>query len=155
MTTDRTDDTRADQAAADGELPPLPDHLRNHPDRPRQTATVEKARSQTRLMLMLLFAAIPLLVVFVVALGSLASGPPSTDPVPGGGGTSSGLAQVTRYCNYVAQTEAEFPPCLDANRDRAFLSDESNPARYARGELTECLDDAGPRCTARQGVRPR
>lgn len=154
MTTERTDDTRADETAADDELPPLADHLRNHPDRPRQTATVEKARSQTRLMLMLLFAAIPLLVVFVVALGSLASGPPSTDPEPAGG-TSSGLAQVTRYCNYVAQTEAEFQPCLDDNRDRAFLSEDTNPARYARGELTECGPDAGPRCTARQGVRPQ
>lgn len=153
MTTDRSDDTRAEGAPADDELPPLADHLRNHPDRPRQVATVEKARSQTRLMLMLLFAAIPLLVVFVVALGSLASGPPSTDPIPGGGGTNSGLAQVTRYCNYVAQTEAEFQPCLDDNRDRAFLSENTNAARYAKGELTACGEDAGPRCTARQSVR--
>lgn len=152
MTTDRSDDTRADEAPADDGPPPLADHLRNHPDRPREVETVEKARSQTRLMLMLLFAAIPLLVVFVVALGSLASGPPSTDPEPGGG-VSSGLAQVNRYCNYLAQTEAEFQPCLDDNRDRAFLSEDTNPARYARGDLKTCLDDAGPRCTARQSVR--
>jgi hypothetical protein len=145
MTTDSPDE-RPD----DGELPPLADHLRNHPDRPRED---RKARSQTRLLLMGMFAVIPLLVVFAVVLVSLASGPPSTDPVPGGGGTSSGLAQVTRYCNYVAQTEEAFQPCLDANRDRAFLSEDSNPARYAKGELTECLADAGPRCTARQGVR--
>jgi hypothetical protein len=150
MTTDRSDETR--QTPADEDLPPLADHLRNHPDRPRQVERVDKARSQTRLLLMMLFAAIPLLVVFVVVLGSLASGPPSTDPEPGGG-TSSGLAQVTRYCNYVAQTEAEFQPCLDDNRDRAFLSEDSNAARYARGELTRCGPDAGPRCTARQGVR--
>lgn len=148
MTTDRSDDTPSDD-----ELPPLADHLRNHPDRPRQVEKVEKAQSQTRLLLMMLFAAIPLLVVFVVVLGSLASGPPSTDPEPGGG-TSSGLAQVTRYCNYVAQTEAQFQPCLDANRDRAFLSEDTPAARYARGDSNECGPDAGPRCTARQGVRP-
>jgi len=153
MTTDRSDDTRAENAPADDELPPLADHLRNHPDRPRRVETVVKAQSQTRLLLLALFAAIPLIVVFVVVLGSLASGPPSTDPIPGDGGTSSGLAQVTRYCNYVAQTEAEFQPCLDDNRDRAFLSEDTNPARYAKGELKECLDDAGPRCTARQSVR--
>lgn len=136
----------------DHELPPLADHLRNHPDRPRGG---QKGRSQTRLLLMMLFAVIPLLVVFAVVLGSLASGPPSNDPEPGGGGSSSGLAQVTRYCNYVAQTEEAFQPCLDDNRDRAFLEEDTNPARYARGELTECLEDAGPRCTARQGVRPQ
>lgn len=134
----------------DDGLPPLADHLRNHPDRPREG---RKARSQTRLLLMGMFAVIPLLVVFAVVLVSLASGPPPTDPVPGGGGTSSGLAQVTRYCNYVAQTEEAFQPCLDDNRDRAFLSEDTAPARYAKGELNECGPDAGPRCTARQGVR--
>ncbi|MBF6621485.1 MAG: hypothetical protein ITG02_14800 [Patulibacter sp.] len=134
----------------DDGLPPLADHLRNHPDRPGEG---RKARSQNRLLLMTLFAVIPLLVVFAVVLGSLASGPPSTDPEPGGG-SSSGLAQVTRYCNYVAQTEEAFQPCLDENRDRAFLDEDTNPARYAKGELTECGPDAGPRCTARQGVRP-
>ncbi len=146
MTADRSDDTPTDD-----ELPPLADHLRNHPDRPREAARVGKARSQTRLLLLMLFAAIPLLVVLVVVLGSLASGPPSTDPEPGGE-VSSGLAQVTRYCNYVAQTEAEFQPCLDDNRERGFLSQDTPAARYARGE-TECGPDAGPRCTARQGVR--
>lgn len=147
MTSEPPDD-RTDH---DDGLPPLADHLRNHPDRPRDG---RKARSQTRLLLMGMFAVIPLLVVFAVVLVSLASGPPSNDPEPGGGGAGSGLAQVTRYCNYVAQTEEAFQPCLDDNRDRAFLSEDTNPARYAKGELTECLDDAGPRCTARQGVRP-
>lgn len=145
MTTERPDEPRPDD-----ELPPLADHLRNRPDGPRRAG---KARSQNRLLLLMLFAVIPLLVVFAVVLGSLASGPPSTDPDPDARGTSSGLAQVTRYCNYVAQTEAAFQPCLDDNRDRAFLAEDTNPARYAKGELTECLDDAGPRCTARQGVR--
>ncbi len=146
MTSERPDGPTED----DGQ-PPLADHLRNRPDRPDAPM---KVRSQTRLLLLLMFAAIPLLAVFAVVLGSLSAGPPSLRPDGGDGRSNSGLAQVTRYCNYVAQTEAEFQPCLDDNRDRAFLSEDTNPARYARGELTECLDDAGPRCTARQGVRP-
>ncbi len=144
MTTERPDDPR------DDDLPPLADHLRNHPDRPDAPM---KVRSQTRLLLLLMFAAIPLLAVFAVVLGSLAEGPPTTDP--DARGTSSGLAQVTRYCNYSAQTEAEFQPCLDEHRDRAFLEQDTNPARYARGEITACGEDAGPRCTAREGVRPQ
>lgn len=139
---------RPDPPTGDDDLPPLTDHLRNHPDRPDAPM---KVRSQTRLLLLLMFAAIPLLAVFAVVLGSLAEGPPSTDPNVRG--TSSGLAQVTRYCNYAAQSEAEFQPCLDEHRDRAFLDDDTNPARYARGDLDRCLDDAGPRCTARQTVR--
>ncbi len=143
MTSERPDGPR------DEDEPPLADHLRNRPDRPDAPM---KVRSQTRLLLLLMFAAIPLLALLAVVLSSLASGPPSTRP-DGGGGTSSGLAQVTRYCNYVVQAEVEFEGCLEENRDRAFLDEDSNPARYARGELTECLDDAGPRCAARQTVR--
>lgn len=144
--TERPDDPDAGQVEArNAELPPLADHLRNHPDRPRPQG---KARSQSRLILLMLFAAVPMLVLFVVVLGSLSSGPPTTEPDTGGG-SSSGLAQVTRYCNYTAQTEADFEPCLDRNRDRGFLKTNTNAARYARGDIDECLSDAGPRCTVR------
>jgi hypothetical protein len=127
----------------DADLPPLADHLRNPPDAPRDHGV-----SQGRLIVLLLFGALPLIVVFVIVLSSLASGPPTLGDRSQGQATS-GLNAVTRYCTYAAKTEADFVPCLNRTSAKTFAGDRSNAARYARGELDRCLPDAGPRCTLR------
>lgn len=124
------------------ELPPLAPHLRERPDRPRPPRA--HARSQSRLLLLLMFGAIPLIVVFVVVLNSLSTGPPAVDAR----GSGENLDRVTRYCQYTA-TDATYGDCLNRTDPRVVAREKSNAARYARGEITRCLSDAGPRCTIR------
>jgi hypothetical protein len=124
------------------ELPPLAPHLRDRPDRPRPPRA--HARSQSRLLLLLMFGAIPMIVVFVVVLNSLSTGPPAVDAR----GSGESLERVTRYCNYTASDEV-YDACLTRTDPRVVAREKSNAARYARGELTRCLPDAGPRCTIR------
>jgi hypothetical protein len=126
-------------------LPPLPPHLRNRPDRPRGEADVAQGRSQARLILLLLFAAIPFVVLLVVVLNSLASGPPDRQAQAAAGE----LNQVTRYCIYKTQRGGPYDDCLKRSDPRVIRREDSNAARYGRGELTRCLADAGPRCTLR------
>ncbi|MGX6447013.1 hypothetical protein ACVU7I_02920 [Patulibacter sp. S7RM1-6] len=123
--------------------PPLAEHLANRPDRPR--AGRERQRSQSRLLLLLLFGLIPMLVVFVVVLNSLGSGPPD----PGAGEAQQDLEIVTRYCTYSARTFGGYDDCLRGTDRRVVEREDTNAGRYARGELTRCLADAGPRCTLR------
>lgn len=128
-------------------LPPLPPHLRDRPDRPRTGPQIAQGKSQARLILVLLFAAIPMVVVFVIVLNSLATGPPD----PSAGGAESTLNEVTRYCTYTAASNAAYNDCLDHTDYRVIQREKSNAARYARGQLMQCLPGSGFRCTIRGG----
>lgn len=125
------------------EQTPLPDHLRNRPDGPK-----DQGRSQARLVLLLLFGVVPMLVVILVVLNSLGSGPPT----PGNGesgGASNSLNEVTRYCIYTAKDDADYRQCLERTEWRVVEKEQSDAARYARGELDRCLPGSGYRCTLR------
>lgn len=124
-------------------LPPLARHLRERPDRPVGEREFVQGRSRARLILLLLFVGLPVIVLVVVVLNSLASGPPERNAQ-----ASTGLNEVTRYCTYKAR-EGQYDDCLKRTDFRVVRREDSNPARYARGELTRCLADAGPRCTLR------
>lgn len=133
------------QVPAEDDLPELAPHLRNRPDRPRDTGDIAKGRSQARLILLLLFAALPVVVLVVIVLNSLASGPPDTSVQ----GARGGLNEVTRYCTYTIQKGQDYDNCLKTADFRVIQKEQSNGARYARGELTRCLPDAGPHCVLR------
>lgn len=132
-------------ARPDAGDPPLAPHLANRPDRPRGEAALARGRSQGRLILLLLFAAIPFVVLVVVVLNSLATGPPARSGEAGPGE----LNQVTRYCVYRSRNQEGYTDCLTRSDSRVVRRENSNAGRYARGEITRCLADAGPRCTLR------
>ncbi|WP_026910024.1 hypothetical protein [Patulibacter minatonensis] len=132
-------------ASSADDLPELAPHLRNRYDRPRDVGEIAKGRSQARLILVLLFAALPFVVLVVVVLNSLASGPPDRTVQ----GQQGGLNEVTRYCTYTIQEGQDYDDCLKRTDYRVLQKEQSNGARYARGELTRCLPDSGPRCTLR------
>jgi hypothetical protein len=73
----------------------------------------------------------------------------STDSPEGAGEPSQvGInhAMVANYCAYRAATWAEVQGCV-FNADPAQIKrGKSNAARYARGEVTSCLPDAGRFC---------
>lgn len=121
-------------------MAPLAEHLRLSPDDP-----AAHNRSRNKLILLLLFGALPMLVVFIVVMTSLVNGPPE----PGRGEASRSLGEVTRYCTYVARDDADYRLCLERTDARLPERERSNAGRYARGELLRCLPDAGPRCTLR------
>ncbi|CAB4930371.1 unannotated protein [freshwater metagenome] len=123
---------------------PLARHLRDRPDRPIGEREFIQGRSRARLILLLFFVGLPVIVLVVVVLNSLASGPPDRDAR-----ASTGLNEVTRYCTYKARGDEQYRDCLVRTDFRVVRREDSNPARYARGELTRCLVDAGPRCTLR------
>jgi hypothetical protein len=60
------------------------------------------------------------------------------------GGTS-----VSDYCSYGAVSEAQLEGCIEHITTREVDGLDTNAARYARGELTECLADSGPFCEPR------
>ncbi|MEV4423335.1 hypothetical protein AB0L40_25685 [Patulibacter sp. NPDC049589] len=126
----------AADAPDDADLPPLAPHLRDRYDRPRGASEIAKGRSQARLILLLLFAALPVVVLVVVVLNSLASGPPDDRAVLGERG---GLNEVTRYCVYTTRNDGQYDDCLKRTDPRVIRKEQSNGARYARGELTRCL----------------
>jgi hypothetical protein len=135
----------ADTSTPDDDLPELAPHLKHRFDRPREAGEIAKGRSQARLIIVLLFAALPFVVLVVVVLNSLASGPPDRAVQ----GARGGLNEVTRYCIYTIQQGQDYDDCLKRTDYRVLQKEQSNGARYARGELTRCLPDAGPRCTLR------
>lgn len=128
------------------DLPPLPPHLRDRPDRPIGEREFLQGRSRARLILVLLFVALPIVVLVVVVLNSLASGPPERDV---SAGAQDGRNQVTRYCTYSAPTIDDFDDCVRTTQANTIRALDTNAGRYARGEITRCLADAGPRCTLR------
>jgi len=119
------------------DLPPLPAHLQRARD---GFTPAERDRSRNKLILLLLFGALPMIVVFVAVIGSLASGPPDSS------GSSERLGEVTRYCIYVARDEDDNADCLKRTDPRIVEREDSNAARYARGDLLRCLADSGPLC---------
>jgi hypothetical protein len=129
---------------APSDLPPLPPHLRDRPDRPIGEREFLQGRSRARLILVLLFVALPIVVLVIVVLNSLASGPPERDAA-----ANTGLNEVTRYCTYKVRNDGQFDDCVRRTDFRVVRREDSNAARYGRAELTRCLADAGPRCTLR------
>lgn len=136
--TDGADGAKQDP---DGGYPPLAHHLRADSD----AAPESKVKSQARLILLLMFGAIPMIVVFVIVLNSLASGPPGEERAT----ASTALDKVTRYCQYEARDLSEYKYCLGNTDARVVDRDTTNAGKYAREEITRCLADAGPRCTLR------
>lgn len=126
------------------DLSPLAPHLRDRPDRPIGQREFIQGRSRARLILLFLFAGLPAIVLVVVVLNSLASGPPARDAA-----ANTGLNEVTRYCTYRVRGDGQFDDCVRRTDFRVVRREDSNAARYGRGELTRCLADAGPRCTLR------
>lgn len=50
------------------------------------------------------------------------------------------------YCYYGAQTRAQLDRCIYEVSDEEAYSRDTNAGAFARGELDECLSDAGPFC---------
>lgn len=139
-----SDDGRRDDGPA--AEPPLAPHLANRPDRPVGEREFEQGRSRARLILILLFVALPMVVLVVVVLNSLATGPPDQTA---DAGLQSGRNEVTRYCVYSVRDYDDYDDCLRTTQANTIRALDTNAGRYARGEITRCLADAGPRCTLR------
>ena len=58
-------------------------------------------------------------------------------------------ASLARSLERKARNDGQYDDCLRRTDPRVIRVEQSNPARYARAELTRCLPDAGPRCTLR------
>lgn len=56
---------------------------------------------------------------------------------------------VGDYCAYGAVSQAQLEGCRDHVTDDDVDARDTNAAQYARGELDECLADAGPFCEDR------
>ena len=56
---------------------------------------------------------------------------------------------VHDYCAYGAVSEAQLEGCETHVDEATVDSYDTNAAQYARGELDECLQDAGPFCEPR------
>jgi len=56
---------------------------------------------------------------------------------------------VEDYCAYGAVSQAQLDGCIDHVTPGTVDGYDTNAAEYARGELGECLGDAGPFCEAR------
>lgn len=50
------------------------------------------------------------------------------------------------YCNYGVVSKAQFEGCMHHASEATIESSNSHAARFARGELQDCLSDAGPFC---------
>jgi hypothetical protein len=50
---------------------------------------------------------------------------------------------VTAYCSYAAISSEQLAECVEHVRVQQILRDDTNAGRYARGELDQCLGDAG------------
>jgi hypothetical protein len=64
--------------------------------------------------------------------------------VVGCGGTN----EVTTYCSYGAVSQAQLDGC-EQHVTNYIDGLSTNASRYARGELNQCLADAGPYCVRR------
>jgi hypothetical protein len=54
---------------------------------------------------------------------------------------------IANYCEYTAATWAQIRGCIAHADPVQIKRAQTNPARYARGELASCLSDAGRFCT--------
>ena len=55
--------------------------------------------------------------------------------------------QVAHYCQYGSVSRSQYEGCIDHVSYGDVQDSDSNAARYARDELDECLEDAGPMCS--------
>ena len=56
---------------------------------------------------------------------------------------------VHDYCGYAAAGKAQLERCLDRTAPNDLKGFDTNAGRFGRGELEECLADAGPFCKER------
>jgi|ERR1044072_377033 hypothetical protein len=57
--------------------------------------------------------------------------------------------KVQAYCSYGAVSRAQLEGCIDHVSAAEALDYDTNAGAFARGELEECLADAGPFCETR------
>ncbi|HEX8743607.1 MAG TPA: hypothetical protein VF712_10780 [Thermoleophilaceae bacterium] len=84
----------------------------------------------------------------VTALALVAGGCSEDTGALNGEPSSSGDL-VLDYCSYGAVSDAQLDGCVDHVTEDQVDALDTNAARYARGELQECLEDAGPFCEER------
>lgn len=60
-----------------------------------------------------------------------------------------GESRIEAYCSYGSISEAQLEGCMEHVTDADIESRTTNAAEYARGDLDECLYDAGPFCQPR------
>ncbi|MEA2192282.1 MAG: hypothetical protein QOI73_2403 [Solirubrobacteraceae bacterium] len=53
---------------------------------------------------------------------------------------------VRRYCEYGSMSEPQFAGCLEHVTSKRIESLHTHAAQFAKGELAQCLADAGPIC---------
>lgn len=58
----------------------------------------------------------------------------------------AGLKTITTYCQYGSVSTAQMEGCYFHVHLGEIESRDTNAAKWARGELDECLKDAGPYC---------
>jgi len=64
-------------------------------------------------------------------------------------GTLDSRDPIADYCAYGAVSEAQLAGCESHVEESDIDELDTNAAEYSRGELDECLDDAGPFCEER------
>lgn len=126
------------------ELPDFVTRHQNAPDHMHEQAydLARVQRSRSRLIFVLLFAAVPLLVVLLVVLNSYTKGPPGA----GAKSASSALGEVKRYCTYTSNDQSDFKLCIKQTNVQAVLKDKTPAGKYARGESVACAAGAGRLC---------
>jgi hypothetical protein len=58
----------------------------------------------------------------------------------------AGLKTITAYCQYGSASKAQMEGCYFHVHLGEIEGRDTNAAKWAKGELDECLDDAGPYC---------
>ena len=53
---------------------------------------------------------------------------------------------VARYCEYGSVSQAQLDGCESHVAESDFSDSNTDAARYARGELLDCLANSGPFC---------
>jgi hypothetical protein len=60
--------------------------------------------------------------------------------------------KVEAYCKYGAVSQAQLDGCIDHLTDDDVDSRNTRAAKYAKGTLRTCMDDAGPFCEGRRAA---
>jgi hypothetical protein len=71
---------------------------------------------------------------------------PLCEPASWGRLDRGGEDVIARYCAYGASSRARLKECADHAGLTAIEASDTNAARFARGDLTACLEDAGRFC---------
>lgn len=67
----------------------------------------------------------------------------------GSGSSDAPQDPVAEYCAYGAVSDAQLAGCESHVEESDIDALDTNAAEYSRGNLNECLDDAGPFCEDR------